>query len=276
MDTDISFEIITLYNPSKEPFDIVYNNRIFRSIPSGKAMSLPKKPFGELALKHLIDRMMNENNQPTNDEQQRANWRAKIVLQETKDDATNVIDKEEVLNRNIDRLNNTNESGQIIECPSCGTKTFNLPEHNQLNHPVLSDEPQAPTTATPPPPTPTTGQVAPATPALTATPPQNVEVLPGEGTVALPVDKPAPQTETQKEVANVLQSATRGEGHQLPEQKLDEEEPKQEYSVNPNPTREELIAHAKSIGMNTEDPKTKHFLETADIEVVKKEVSYGI
>lgn len=283
MDNDISFEIITLLNPSNEPFDIVYNNRIFRTIPPGKAMRLPKKPFGLLAEKHLIDRMCNAQGRNTNDPLARAHWREKIVLEEDVDNSERVMDPGEIMQRKLDKLNGTNEAEQIAECDVCGTKSFNVVEHKMLNHPLTAATPAAPT---PPTQTVATAPAAGLTPAQPTAPiepiiPANPEVLSATEVAGLPATapaKPAPSTPAQKDVANVLSGVTGagGEGHKLGEQKVQEVEAPGTYTINENPTREELIAYGRSIGMNVDEVKTKAFLDTAELDVIKKELAYGI
>lgn len=293
MDTDISFEIITLYNPSKEPFEIVYNNRIFRTIPPGKAMRLPKKPFGILAEKHLIDRMCNLEGKPTNDPIARTAWRKAVVIDEDIDNSEKVLDPSDVMQRKLDRLNNTNESGAVITCDVCGTKSFNLQEHKTLNHPVTV--PQAPTVPVAPvlpaqqvtvtqPVTPPAQQPLITPDQVTKEKVQLVSTSDPETIPANPVLNERPQKERRlqsdptddvKSVISGVTGTVKEEHHELPAQKVEEEQTPT-YTVNPNPTREELISYAKSIGMNIEDPKTKSFLDTADIPTLKKELNYGI
>jgi hypothetical protein len=283
---DTSFEIVTLKNPSNDPFDIVYNNHIYRTIPAGMAMRLPKKPFGILAEKHLIDRMCNINKQPTNDVAIRAHWRGVIVMEEDVDNGAQPIDPNVIMQRQLDRLNGSNESGEVKTCDTCGVKTFNLHEHNALNHAPAA--PVAPAPAAPAiqpaapaiPPAPAVPQYAPPIPTAPVIPAVQAAtpVLDGTGGAGLPpIEKPAPVTDAQKEVAGVLTGvAKKADAMVLPEQTVQEVEAPAEYTVDPNPTRETLIAYAASIGMKIDEPKTKAFLDTTPIETLKIELNYGL
>lgn len=279
MDTTFDTRIITLWNKTKKPFDIIYDNKIWRTIPSNHAARIPLKPFGELAKKHLIDALCNENGQPTNDAQIRAKWEAEIILDRDSDNSTEVLTPEEVMKRQFDKLNGDNASETIKECPECHTKVFNLAEHNILNHNVPQD-PTAQETAQ------ETVQAAPAPQAPVEPPapvnPQATEqapVIDNGSEMPVPVAKPLPQTPQQKEMAHIIQGAVSNQGAQvLPEQKEEENPaPAPVEPAKPNPTREELITYARDeLYMNVNDPKTKQFLDTAPLEDLVKELRYGI
>lgn len=276
--------IVTLLNPSNEDFPIVYNNKIFRTIPPRKAMRLPRKPFGVLAEKHLIDRMCNMENKPTNDPLTREKWRKIIVLDEDQDLSAQPLTPEQVYERQLDKLNRTNEAQQITTCDTCGTKTFNLIEHNMLNHlgtqptPPAPTQPQATVAAVTPPVRPVIPQVP-----IVPTIPDRPEIINSESLMPLPVDKPAPQTEAQKAAANIIQGVTgkvaKEEGaFTLPEAK---EDPPVTTPVDTTPkappTREQLIAYARdTLLMKVEDPKTKELLDSAPIDQLIRELNYGM
>lgn len=284
MDTNVSFEIITLLNPTTEPFDIVYNNTIFRTIPPGKAMRLPKKPFGELAEKHLIDRLCNIHNKSTSDPQARAVYREQIVLEEDVDNTDAPLDPSQFMQRKLDKLNNTNEAEAIKVCDICGTKTFSLGEHKSLNHPVesiitskavnsetLSSQSQVLNTNTE-----VSQEPKLSNGELKA---EKVEVVDGVAGIPIVNDKPAPETKEQKEVADVLSSVKGGADHQvLAAQDTTADDVPQTYAkpYGEDPTREQLIAFAKTNGVHVDDPKTKEFLDTASIEDIRKQLSYDV
>jgi hypothetical protein len=297
MDSEISFEIYTLRNPSKDPFDIVYNNKIFRTIPPNKAMRLPKKPFGELAEKHLIDRMVQQEGLQINDQQARAKWRAIIVMDEDKDLSDVPLDPEEILKRKLDLLNSTNESEAVQTCESCGVKTFNLNEHNMLNHAgnLAPVEPVAPVL---PPVEQVVAPVAPVAPAYVApvtpqapaqeviTPEsvaaQSVEVIDTNSPEVLPPQQHhEPQNDQERRRQNLLSGAVgadedKKEAYVLPEQTVEEVEAPAAPQQLPPPTRESLIAYARDeLKMNVEDAQTKAILDTKPVEELALELGYG-
>lgn len=259
---DISFEIFTLLNPSNEPFDIIYNNKLFRTIPPGKAIRLPKKPFGLLAEKHLIDRMVQLENKQVNDQLARDKWRAKIVIDENKDLSEGPVDPDTILQRKLDRLNlNDEQSGTIKECQLCNTKTFNIEEHMQLNHA---------TPVTDPVPTPVI------TPEQTNT--NSVEIVDGIAPAAISVETPAPQTDAQKHAASILGNVhgkEKGEAYVLPEVQIEDEPAPVIETKRAELTRDTLITYARdTLKMNIDDTRTKTLLETLPIPDLARELGY--
>lgn len=252
MDND-SLATITLLNPSDDPFEVWYNNKLYRTIPPGQVLTLPY-PVGErLALKHLIDRMCNINNIPTNDEAARSRFRQQIVVREDRDASAQTLDEFTGMQRKIDLLNKTNASGTIVSCPVCNTKTYNLPEHEMLNH----------------------GAAQVSAPAIESAP-ATMAVVP-------------PQTQSAYDATAILRRATgdNDEPQTLKEEVVEEvatpvtttpvppEAPIEQTKTQP--TREELIAFARdTLKMNVEDPDTKKAFEVLSIDALVKELSYGI
>lgn len=138
------FRTVSLFNPLPEPFELRYNKTIARTIPPGKSLRMPWLPLGFLGLKHLIDACCNYHKENTGDPAIRAKWEAKVLI---KDD-DNTLDKpmtpDEVLQRKLDLLNNTNASNMVVTCEKCSVKVFSLNEHNALNHEVTPTQPVPP------------------------------------------------------------------------------------------------------------------------------------
>ena len=239
------FRTVVLVNPLSKPFNLEYNKTIARTIPPGKSLRMPWIPLGFLGLKHLIDFCCNENNESTGDPAIRAKWEAIVLIRDDDNMADTPLTPDQVLQRKLDLLNNTNASNMVQTCEKCQTKTFNLKEHNALNHPVVPDQ----TASTPPPP-------------LTEE-----------------------QKKLQEQQANLqqvndqaLQAAVANkEPVELPEEKVDVTPAVVPNVPKAEPTREELIKYAGDVlKMTLTDAKTMEFLNTADIEVIKKELNYGL
>lgn len=150
MDNSGQFRIVTIKNPSTTDFTFTYNKTLSRTIPAGKAMAMPYDPLGILAIKHLTTQLCREHKQNYGDPARRAYWESQIIVDDGADQTTQIVSPEQALQRKLDVLNNANVSSEVQVCqePGCGTKTFNLPEHNALNH--NNDEVAQPTPPQPP------------------------------------------------------------------------------------------------------------------------------
>jgi len=241
------YRIVTIHNPSSEPFELFYNNSLTKTIPPKGYLKVPWNPLGILAEKHLIDRMCNINKKSTNDKVARGEYQKQILILDENDDTLQNLSESEVLQRKLDLLNKTNSSDMIKTCDMCQVKTFNMSEHKMLNH----DEK---------PPVPPVPQVAPV-----------VE------TVATPPVPQAPVTPLQKESAKILANAVGKSGTQeFPEQVI-EDAPEATEQHRGTPTREQLVAFAKDeLLMKVDDPATAKVLAERDIDSLVRELHYPI
>lgn len=232
------FRVVTIKNPSKEPFELVYNNSLTKTIPAGMAMRMPWNPLGMLAHKHLIDRMCNEYNESSGDPAIRAKWSSEILI----DDANNLdeapLNPNQALQRKLDLLNHTNESESVKICETCGIKTFSLPEHNALNHE-----------------------------------PNMADAIRKEAE-----EEKKQREDLLKQNEKILANAVGGKEHtELPEVDLTKPEVPAFPVKQKELTREALIAFARDVQkMNVEDKTTKEFLETQPLDRIAQEIGYNL
>lgn len=244
----LQLRVITIKNPEDEPFTFTYNKSISVTIPPGMAKQMPYDPLGILCIKHMIDWIAQRHKENYGDPRVREKWQAAIVLDDGADNTVESLTPEQVLQRKLDLLNQTNSSDMVKTCDTCGTKTFNLSEHMTLNH-----KGEAPVVA----------------------PEQSIQVE----SVSVPPAPVQPQTELQKQSQQILKNAVGSlESTPLPEQRVEEEEQlTQTPETKGIPTREELIAYARdTLKMDLTDARTMTAFEKMDIAELAKELNYNI
>lgn len=262
-----AFDILTIYNPDTEPFQIVYGKEIHKTIQPKKAVRVIKM-IGELALKHLVDRMCQKQNKSINDQTARDLWTKVILIDVESNSAPVPQTLEDQARAMTDKLNNSSDLERFLN-----SKNVVLP-------PIPADG-VVPATPAPVVPTPTadnnwkfdplTGK--PITPTITPesvaiTPemidPSKIEIQAGDtNPVAAGAMASLAQTPTippDPAVASII-DRERGEAMVLPEQTIDDTPPI-EFPVNAAPTRQQLLDFAQNtLLMDLNDPKTKAELD---------------
>lgn len=272
-----AFDILTLFNPDKEPFDIVYNKEIHKTIQPGKAVRVIKM-IGSLGLKHLVDRMCQLQGVPINNQAARDAW-TKVILVDLESQQAPVpqtlLDQAKAM---TEKLNQTSDLERFLATKAL-PNAADLPVAAPPTAPAYPVAPPVPAPAAPvvtpqnhwkfdpltgdpitsvnPAPTPETTGI---TPESIDT--SNVEVQVNDtspigaamasiGNAGVPADP---------SVASILEREGAKQPHELPEV-ADDDTPAAPVITKPR-TRENMLAFAKdTLMMNLEDPKTKAELD---------------
>lgn len=285
---DDSFDVITVYNPSPDPFPVYYNSALQAVIQPGKAIQLVKLVAGDEnrgAVKHLIDRMCRLNNKPKNEPAVRSAWIEKIVLRESVNHAPVLTTLEaQALAVNQDLAK------QPLDVPAPS-----IPEPVAPT-PSLAQEPTLPT---PPAPSnnwkfdPMTGKPLATKPVIT---PESVDVShveiqsaqatlpPAAASVVNPIPVVAPLPVTGDPVADAALNDFRGNGKDGEARVIGEEIPAVDAPPPPlvptrpeNPTREDLVAYARDVVMmDINEETTRQMLADMPVDQLKNELKYDM
>lgn len=245
---DDSLDIITVFNPDTEPFHIVYNNQSYGYIEPQKARRMARF-IAKLAVKHLIDQVLNRLQLPTNNQSKRDELAAKIILEEEVYALPSPVSQDEKIRQDMEALNKNQDLDRILaKRKAAGAGDANP---NFTPQPMV----QPPPPPAPPPPasvTPSTTPVANTAPIMPPQPPADLGVAPPDGA-----------SKVLKEVDNTEPAAP-------------------ETGTPPNgnadvkPSREQIYTYAEKVmGMTLTDPKTKAALdEIQDLDKLAEVVGY--
>lgn len=273
--TDL-FNIVTIFNPSSEPFQVWYDSELFATIPAGRAVQLTKLIAGDANhgnVKHLIDRMILKSAGAArkNDPDLRAAWSEKIVLGDQ-------VNSSPVIPTEIDLAKKLQK--ELLAQP------VNVPL------PTIEPAPTPPALPTPAEPEkrfdPYTGE--PLAKKLTGiTPDQvktdNVEIVPVEtgglnadAILNKPLPHPDPETNT---ILENLRSKGDGEEEARVLRVEDEEADLPPAPDQPKrtatPNKEELIEYARTVlMMDVNDEDTRKQLESRSVEELMSDLRYDV
>lgn len=107
------YDILTLFNPSDEPFPIIYNGQVHKIIQPNQSVRVIKM-IGGLALKHLVDHMLNKENIATNIQAERDRWTSKILQDVETNSAPLELSLDEKLKRTTETLNTTSDLDRFV------------------------------------------------------------------------------------------------------------------------------------------------------------------
>ena len=273
-----AFDVLTIYNPSSQPFPVYYNSELHAIIQPGKAIQLVKLIAGDIengAIKHLIDRMCRLNGKPRNDPNTRNAWYQKVVINHK----SNVLPKVLTLEDQA-KLANAELSHHPVDVPpaSLTAKPTIDPNSTSVNSNWKFDPiTGAPLTKKTPVITPDQvdtsnveiQQTSETLPDASGTSPNSTPTVP-------PPVHPDPATNTILEGIRGEHTGDDGErviGEVPPST---EEKPYVPTKNWPdNPTKEDLMRYAKDVTMmNVDDPTTKLALEKQTVEELKATLKY--
>lgn len=110
---DDTFDIITIKNPSTDPFEVVYDNKSYGFLMPGQFKRFPRF-LAKLAVKHLIDHCLNKEGLQTNNQAGRDRWSAEIVMEE-EITALPTSTPQEKLQADVDRMNQGSDLDRIMK-----------------------------------------------------------------------------------------------------------------------------------------------------------------
>ena len=269
-----AFDILTLYNPDTEPFPIIYGKEMHKVIQPKKAVRVIKM-IGELALKHLVDRMCQKQGKAINDQGARDAWTKVILIDVESNDTPVPQTLEDQAKAMTDKLNNSTDLERFL-----ASKNVTLPQIPADGGMPATPAPVAPAPTVAPTPKfdPYTGQplASTVTPEAVAITPESVdtskvEIQTGDTnpiSSAMDSVNVAPPAPSDPAVASIINRG-QGETQVLAEQTIDETPPT-EHVVDSNPTRQQLMDFAQNtLLMDLNDPKTKAELDKmTDAELI--------
>jgi len=289
-----SFDVLTVYNPSNEPFPVYYNSELHAVIQPHKAIQLVKLIAGDDQhgnIKHLIDRMCRLNKKQKNDPVVRSAWLSKILVSQHVNHLPKIPDLIDLAKQaNQSLAKNPVYDPSIPETPSLSptppvastlpSQTAALPPDAQeyINmgykfHPVTGQPLFAPS-------------APPVTPESVDTSHVEIQLTPGVPSAAIPgVVPPSPVIpSTGHQQTDTLLAGIRGEhssddGERVIGEVTDTPETPVTFTKNwpDNPTKEDLLRYAQTVTMlNIEDPKTKLQLEAQSIDELKATLKYDV
>mgnify|MGYP000104589597 CR=1 FL=1 len=291
---DNTLDIITVFNPDNEAFEIRYDNKSYGMIEPGKARRMPRF-LARLTVKHLTDQVLNKLNLATNNVEARNIWLAKIVIDEEVYAMPEAVTPDGKLRNDLSELNRKSDLDRILEkrkVEDAPTTNPNFAVPQVTAAPNMTPSPLQPINEAPitvpvaagetPHPT-VEVNVAPAsvTPSEQLAPAQDVAPIPSimQSTVAsdLGISAPAGNSMVLPEIdEEVLDQAPQAAPSEVPAG-VDPALATAPISngIKVDPTREDLYAYAtNTLGMALDDAKTKAALDGQDIPQLKETLGY--
>lgn len=291
-----SFDVLTIFNPSKTDFPVYYNSELHAVIQPGKAIQLVKLIAGDSnhgAIKHLVDRMCRLQGKPKNEPAVRNSWIPVIVLSSKKNHMPTIptiVDQarainERLANQPVDVPLPNAPAPSLATTPSLApaAPTANASDQEYVNagykfHPVtgalLSSTPKEIIT----PESIDTSKIE--IQSAEATLPQTaVAPLPGgvAGTPPVAIIPPHPNADAENLLAGIRKTDTDDtEGKVIGEVPAEEEPAAPDEARWPEaPTKEDLLTYAKDVMMmNVDEPKTRLALEAQTVDQLKATLKY--
>lgn len=276
-----SFDVLTIYNPSDEPFDVFYNSELHATIQPRKALQLVKLIAGDGnhgAIKHLIDRMCRLQGKQRNEPSVRAAWFEKIVLNQKTSSLPkipDVIDLARQANRELAQQQVDLPTPSIDPQPSLSVPADDSSENAKY---IASGFKFHPVTGVP---------LTAATPVITPDQVDTAHVEMQTGTAATPITAPLPAAPLPHPdpATNAILQGIRTPGSNDGTGKVigEEIDPGSETPYVPEknwpeaPTKEDLLRYAKDVVMmNVDDPKTRSSLESQTVDQLKDTLKYDV
>jgi hypothetical protein len=266
---DNSLDIITVFNPDPEPFEVVYDNKSYGFIMPGMAKRMPRF-LARLAVKHLIDRILTRLKIQTNNIDERTKWSQKVVIEEEISATASAQSPAEKLQREMDELNKSDLDRVLSK--------QNVPAAAASDNfvPAGMSAPVTPTPVAPVVPAP----VAPVMPTPSVPVAESLPVPPSPAIASLGIAAPAGDAQVMPEVDNT--DAPAAEVPAVPVTPAPGVDPALVAAVQPapgvlpaQPTREQLYEYAtNTLAMDLNDAKTKAALDAQSPEELMQTLSY--
>lgn len=261
--SDNSLDIITVFNPDSESFHIVYNNQSYGHIEPGKARRMPRF-LAKLAVKHLVDQILNRQGIITSNQEKRDFWVSKVVMEEEVYAMPSPLNESEKIRRDMEEMNKNQDLDRILEKRKAEGKEEANPNFVPPQAQVMTQKPIADPNANFTPPAPVQQPPPPAsvTPSVAPAVEQPPVEIPAPPKADLGVSAPTGESKVLKEVDNTdLPASPTGT-------------PPNENVVT-KPTREQLYTYAeKVLGMTLADEKTKAALDSQNEDQLMETLGY--